>query len=327
MSSAGRRVALANCFRASAQALGMDLKIFAADAVPELSPACALADRAFRVPPCRDPSFIGELVRICDRERIDLVVPTIDTELLALAENRRRFLENGTQVSVSDASAVALARDKLATSEHLRARGVHAPQTWSVSSVLELPDAFSWPMFAKPVGGSSSVGAALATNISSLERMTERHPDLLLQEVVHGDEFTINMYFDFAGVLRATVPHRRIEVRGGEVSKGVTSDDPRLLGIARQFSTAFPPLRGVVCIQVFMQSEADSSPWVTDVNLRFGGGYPLAHAAGGEFTRWLLEERVGRVPSWGNGGFANGLMMLRYDAAVFVRGTSATFQK
>lgn len=318
LSSAGRRVGLLSCLRASGAKLGVSVRVLAADMRPELSAACWRADGSFRVPPCSSPEHGEAVLELCRREAIQLVVPTIDTELLALTHAREALEAAGAWVSVSDEATVALGRDKGAAAELLRERGVAVPRTASVQAVLAEPDAWEWPVFVKPATGSSSIGAGVATSPFDLKLQALKTAGLIVQEMCRGVEYTVNLYFDRETRLRAVVPHERIEVRAGEVSKARTCLDQQLVAVGRAFASVFPPMRGAICIQVFHDTGASASrPILTDINLRFGGGYPLAHAAGAEFTTWLLQERLGLEPEW-NPPLKDGLAMLRYDDAVFV---------
>lgn len=118
-SSAGRRVELMNCFHRDAAALGLDLRVLATDMKPDWSAACQAADRAFAVPSCRSPAFIARMLEIVREETVDLIVPTIDTELLAYAEARDGFMADGCRVMVSAPDVIEIARDKLLTAKHL----------------------------------------------------------------------------------------------------------------------------------------------------------------------------------------------------------------
>ena len=146
----------------------------------------------------------------------------------------------------------------------------------------------------------------------------EERENLIVQELCGGDEYTVNLYFAMDGALTAVVPHRRIEVRDGEVFKGITVKDDRLLAVARSIAECMPGLRGPVCFQAFIERSKDAMPRVTDVNARFGGGYPLAHAAGGTFTTFLLREAMGETLEAGLCEFEDGLIMLRHRSEIFV---------
>jgi carbamoyl-phosphate synthase large subunit len=141
--------------------------------------------------------------------------------------------------------------------------------------------------------------------------------DYLVQEMWDGAEYTVNLFFDQEGDLRCAVPHRRIEVRSGEVSKGRTERVPALMNAAHQLAAALPGARGPLCFQAIVRP--DGSFAVFEINARFGGGYPLAHHAGATFTRWLLEEAL-CSPCTAHDNWREGVTMLRYDAAVFLDG-------
>jgi carbamoyl-phosphate synthase large subunit len=313
ISSAGRRVGMMDCFRADAAHLGIDLSVMATDARPDISPACRLADAAFPVPLCTAPNFPCVLIEICRDNAVDLLIPTIDTELEVLSQHQDRFREVGTEPAVSSPEVVRLARDKLETARRFAAAGIPVPRTAALSGgTLELAD-WNWPLILKPNAGSASRGTILTGSPDAMNR-PKLAEDYIIQEFMVGEEYTVNMFFDREGRLCCAIPHLRHEVRAGEVSKGTTRHHPRLELIARQIADILPGARGPLCFQVIATNK--ESVGVFEINARFGGGYPLAHAAGARFSQWLLEEAAG-IPSCANNDWCEGITMLRYDAAVF----------
>lgn len=310
--SAGRRVALLECFRADARALGLDLRLLAADLAPELSAACAVADVAFRAPRCARPEFTPFLLDLCRRESIDMVVPTIDTELHQLSQLAAPLADLGTRAVISSEKIISLARDKLQTAEVLAQSGIATPRTIELDRLDPGDGTWKWPLVAKPRGGSASIGVR---TISPADLPGLRgDPELIVQERLAGEEHTVNMFFDSSGRLRTVVPHLRIEVRAGEVSKGETVRDTQLTDIGWRLGRILEGSRGVLSYQTKRRSSGE--PVVFEINARFGGGYPLAHRAGACFSKWLLEEAAGLVCSAGD-DWQSGVRMLRYDAAVF----------
>ena len=312
VSSAGRRVGLIECFRRSASAAGIDLRVFACDIEPELSAACYAADRAFAVPRCDDPVFIDSLLDIVTRFGVDLVVPTIDPELAPLAKAAERFRAAGARVHVSPPSVIEVVRDKVRTAEVLAAAGVPVPWTATLETACASLDSLDWPLFLKPSAGSASRGVRIVRRAADLPSAPDE--PMVLQQLLAGPEYTVNMFIDACGVLRSAVGHQRLRVRAGEVEKGRTERDPVLRSLAERIASALPDARGVLCFQLIMDKAL--GPRVFEVNARFGGGYPLAHFAGAEYTRWLLEELVG-LSSTAHDGWRSGALMLRYDAATF----------
>jgi carbamoyl-phosphate synthase large subunit len=312
VSSAGRRVQLLECFRDSAAALAIPMRVVAVDLNPNLSPACHMADARFRVPPCSAINFIPDLLHLCRKEKIEILVPTIDTELMVLSENETRFAEVGCRVVVSLPDVIRLARDKLLTSATIAASGVAVPKTITIAEFKRRPEQLRWPVIAKPNAGSSSIGIVRAARPEEVCAIEEE--DYIVQELWEGREYTVNIFFDREGRLVCAVPHWRIETRSGEVSKGRTEDIAVLRETARKLAACLKGARGALCFQAIVTGNHDCG--VFEINARFGGGYPLAHRAGAKFTTWLLEETLG-LPSTGSDTWKSGVTMLRYDTAVF----------
>ncbi|MDB5525365.1 MAG: hypothetical protein JWM58_3128 [Rhizobium sp.] len=312
VSSAGRRVELIQCFRNSAIEAGLPLHIVTCDVAPEMSSACHMADSAFAVPPCDKDEFTGAIADIARREGVHLIVPTIDPELLPLAIAASEFARFGTKVHVSGEEVINVARDKLETMRVLGQAGVPVPRTVDLDDMRGQHEDWPWPLFVKPKGGSASRLISVVNSIEDLP--AEQSEPMIVQEFLDGPEFTINMFIDASGELRCAVAHRRLRIRAGEVEKGRTERHPALIDIARGIAKALPLARGVLCFQVI--DDRNNGPKVIEINARFGGGYPLVHHAGATFTRWLLEEIAG-LPSTAHDRWREGVLMLRYDAAVF----------
>jgi carbamoyl-phosphate synthase large subunit len=190
--SAGRRVELLQCFRKAAKSLDLDLEVLACDLNASLSSACQTADLAFDVPRCTDPSYVDSVFEICEKNKIHLVVPTIDTELQSLAMAYKRFSSIGTRVHVSPPEVVAIVQDKLETARALAAFGVPVPPTYSLEDVQSSSDGIQWPMFMKPRSGSASRGLQIIHRPEQLP--SNPSEPMILQEFLQGPEFTINTH-------------------------------------------------------------------------------------------------------------------------------------
>jgi carbamoyl-phosphate synthase large subunit len=289
------------------------VRILAGDLNPGLSAACALADASFKLPPVSDPAYAESVVDICRSEGVALVVPTIDPELPPLAQASEALAAVGTRINISSSRVVGIAADKFLTAEVLAAGGVHVPRTSRLLDWLEGRSQIDCPVIAKPRKGSSSVGLHILESKADAKRLADPE-DYVVQERLRGPEYTVNVFVDQAGVLRAAVPHRRLEVRGGEVSKARTERQASIAVEASAIAAALDGMRGALCFQLIM---TDAGPAVFEINARFGGGYPVAHAAGARFSQWLLEESLG-APSTAADDWKDGVQMLRYDAEVFI---------
>lgn len=315
VSSAGRRVALVQHFQTALRELGMHGRVFAAD-LNLASSACHAADHAYSAPLFSTGRFIDEMLALCEREKINLVVPTIDPELSLYAEHRERFAEIGAIVAVSSPQAVAIGADKRETHRWLSGLGLPVPRQASIEQVKANPDDWPTPLIIKPARGSSSIGMRKITHHEELAGLEETD-DMVAESIAPGGEYTIDVYIDRSGKPRCSVPRLRLETRAGEVSKGQTVRDPHLQEIAERIASELPGGFGVINIQIFYD-KASGQTAVIEINARFGGGYPLTHHAGATCTHWLIEDCLGLPISVEPDAWRDGLVMLRYDDAVFV---------
>jgi carbamoyl-phosphate synthase large subunit len=310
ITSAGRRSSLTLGFKESAGPLGW--RVLAAE-VDALAPACALADGAFQVPRVTDPSYISCLLDICREQSVGLIIPTIDTELMVLAENQERFLQAGARAVVSEPRFIEICQDKWKTFQAMGAEGIAVPESWLPEHPFPRP---MDRMFVKPRAGSASLNAFPATP-GSLGHLLTLITDPIIQEFLDGSEVTIDAFLDFQGRPIHFVPRERIRTRGGESIQGVTTDLPELDAWVQGVLEACSRLgaRGPITIQAFMTSRG---PVLTEINPRFGGGFPLARAAGGDYPAWILALHRGETLEPRFGDYKRGLYMTRHYAEIFL---------
>jgi carbamoyl-phosphate synthase large subunit len=313
LSSAGRRVSLLHSLREDLAATGMDGRVIACD-LGWTAPAMHEAAAGFIAPRCTDSAFPSFVAELCAREGVDLVVPTIDTELPIWAQMRGPLAEAGTVVAVSAPAAVEISTDKRKTNEHCRLNNIPCPRQASVAEVLTDRAEWSLPLIAKPARGSAGIGLRRVATWSQLEALVG-DADLVVEETARGSEHTVDVFVDLAGVVHCPVVRRRLEVRSGEVSKAQVMRDGQLESLAVKTVETLPGAYGTLNVQIFSDGQAVS---VIEINARFGGGYPLTWRAGGRFGEWLIREVATGQPPPREPVVAHGLMMLRWDEAVYV---------
>ena len=319
ISSAGRRVELLRGFRRALEAVGAAPgRVLAADC-SWYSSAFHDADEAFLVPRLDDPAFVPRLLELCSEHRVDLIVPTIDTEMPVWVAHRDQFDAIGTTIALSHGDVIASAADKQRTHDWLVAQGFPTVDQTTPAGALAAPDAWTFPLMAKPRFGSAGLGVELVRDTEELALVARRGHELgeiVVQRVAPGVEHTIDLLADRTGRCVCAVPRRRIEVRAGEVSKGVTVRSVVLENLAGRLCEALPGAYGALNVQVFVDDPDRLA--VIEINARYGGGFPLSLEAGADFPRWMLEELRGLPSTASPDGWRAGLVMLRYDAAVFV---------
>lgn len=313
MTCAGRRVELFHAFRRAASKLGLPLEVHAADA-SWLAPVMHLADFSSIVPRVDDASYVSRLLQLVRKKGIDMLVPLIDTDLPKLAAARDRFRKAGCIPLISSAEVVATCRDKIRTYACLKQAGIDTPETWTLADAMKRR-AHRFPYFLKPRQGSASKGSFRIDDMDELRTLGKRVPDAIVQEFVPGIEHTLDVYMGLDGRFRCAVPRRRIEVRGGEVIKAVVVRDGAMIVLGARVAEALGDCMGVITIQLMVTT--GGALRVIEVNPRFGGGVPLAIAAGADFPRWLLQEAMGQTPAIRPDGYTDGVVMLRFDDSVF----------
>lgn len=313
--AAGRRVALVDIFREALGKLDQPGCVLTTD-ITQTSPAFHRGDRQALVPAYRNPNCLTAMLELCRRQNVRLMIPTIDPDLPFLAEHHEQFQAIGVSINLSDRRTIDIAKDKQTTHRWLIEQGFGTVAQAYPQQVLDAPGDWPFPLFCKPVAGSASIGAQRVEDAQTLRLLVQRG-DYIVQRIAPGREYTVDVYVDRQGCCRCTVPRLRLETRGGEVSKGMTVRNEKVMDLARRVAEALPGARGVMNIQIFHDAPSGQTN-VIEINPRFGGGYPLSDRAGATMARWLLEEALGLECTASNEQWQDGLVMLRYDDAVFV---------
>ena len=277
----GRRIELLQAFRNAALVLNKDLKIYGAD-MAGTAPALAYCDYTRKVVAMKDPGYIQNLLDICIADHIDLLIPTIDTDLLVLAENKGKFEAIGTRVMISAPDKIRICRDKNNTSQFFADCGLHAPMP--VNDWKEYKSGF--PAFIKPKDGSSSINAFKVENEEELEVYAGQVEDYIVQPFVSGREYTIDIFCDWDGEPISIVPRERLQVRAGEVLKTRIELDQTMIEEAKVLCAAFKPC-GPMTVQLIR--DAEGIDWYIEINPRFGGGAPLSMKAGARSAEAILK--------------------------------------
>jgi carbamoyl-phosphate synthase large subunit len=309
--SAGRRVELLRLFREAFRELNVEGRILATD-ISRLAPSLSVTDKYFLTPRFDHPDYVPELEKICRGEKIDLVIPLIDPDILILAQNKERLESTGARLAVVDAPAAEITRDKWLTYQFFLDAGVPVPASWTR---LELKN-LQFPLFVKPRSGSASHHTFKINNWEEATFFSNFITDPIFQEFLPGPEITTDVVTSLDGELLGLVSRQRIEVRGGEVSKGITVRNEEILDWCRKIAELLPA-KGPITIQCLMK---EGKPYFTEINARFGGGLPLGVAAGMNAPLVLLKSILG---DYGKPDPATsyevGLYITRCDQSFFLR--------
>ena len=313
--SAGRRVELLSLFRDAYRDLELSGNIVAVDIDP-LAPALRVAQNYYLVPRFDDARYIPCLTEICRREKIKVILPLIDPEIPLLASHRNEFESVGAQVGTVSAEAAELTADKWRTGEFFAGLGLQVPNSW-LPGQLDAGSA-AYPLFIKPRRGSAAKDTFRVSNARELNFFLDYIPQPIVQEFLPGPEITSDVICDPQGEVLAVISRRRIEVRWGEVSKGVTLHCPQIQSACLKIARAVDA-KGPITVQCIMKNER---PYFTEINARLGGGAPLGVQAGSNWPAWFLARAAGLpIQPAPLGSYQEGLFLTRFDTSYFLRET------
>lgn len=309
--SVGRRVELMQAFHNAAHKIGINLEIIGAD-VSTTAPALSFCDYAVRVPKIDNPRYIPFLQDYCRDNRVDALIPTIDTDLLILAQNKNTF--ESTRVVISDPDKVAICRDKRLTGVFFGSCGLHFPEP--VDDYKKYGQRF--PAFIKPKDGSSSINAYKVESEEELITFSEIVPDYIIQPYISGTEYTVDAFCDFDGNPIFITPRIRLAVRAGEVLKTKIDQDETIIAEMQRLIERYKPC-GAITVQL-IRDERTKEDFFIEINPRFGGGAPLSIKAGADSAEMMLRLLSGEKIDYQVKAAENGAIFSRFDQSVRVSG-------
>lgn len=306
----GRRCELVESFKSALTKRGGGT-VYGSDISP-LAPALQVVDRAVIFPKADDPSYSDFLTSFCAKNSISLLIPTIDPDLTRLDSLREEFRKKSpeTRLLLSSTLSIQHARDKNKSKALFEKLGATTPKGYRAND-REL----SFPVFVKPVDGSSGIGAEVVHSPALLLELLQKKPSLMIEEVIEGPEYTVDVLCDFEGKPLIAVPRKRIKVRGGEVTQAVIERSAELEELSKKMAQGFEA-RGPVTLQFRKRSNGDFV--AIELNARMGGGLPLTIAAGADWCGWVLDLAQGKLPNVAGAKITDGMIMTRADRSFFL---------
>lgn len=263
------------------------------------------ADQFYTIPPANSPRYLSTLSAICRRERIQLLIPIIDAELLIIARARERFERRGIAVPLPSAAAVRMCNDKYRTYQFFTEHGIPTVQSWLPTN---LPPHPRFPLVVKPRGGVSSRDVYQADSPTELQWILRRVQQPIIQALLRGQEYTIDVFADYDRRVISAVPRQRLETKAGISVKGVTTHQPLLISWAVRIAKALG-LVGPANIQCFL---TERRVRFLEINPRFSGTLPLTIAAGVNSPHLLLKLLANQRLRSRLGKHRSGVVMVRH---------------
>ena len=310
-SSVGRRVELVQCFREAKEELNIKGTLIGVD-IDELAPAMFFVDKKYIVPRISDKKFIDSIIDICRKENISLIIPTLDTELMIYSKNKHLIeKETGAKVMISDEEVISIVRDKVKTYNFLKTHGFKVPKL--IGEYELKTNRYKFPLFIKPLDGSSSVNNFKINNNEELKFFAKYVPNPMIQEFADGQEYCVDVFTDFEGKLITVCPKVRLAHRGGEITKGKVVKDRAIIEVAKKLVQVLKPI-GEINFDCIKTKEGIS---IIEINGRFAGGSPMSFKAGANSPKKLYELLLGKELQYTD-DYKDGFTVLRFDSAIFI---------
>jgi carbamoyl-phosphate synthase large subunit len=309
ITSVGRRTQLLKYFKKELNGIG---NLVATDC-SNLAPALYISDAYYIVPRIDDPSYIDSIVDICKREKITAILSLIDPELSLLAKYAEEFKEIGVTTIVSPYEVCELWLDKYATATFCQENEFKFPKTYKNFSDFENDlenKEIDFPVFIKPQKGSASLNINKARNMEQAKVIFESSEDMIIQEFLDGQELGIDVYVDMISkeVVSIFIKEKTV-MRAGETDKGKSIKSETLFKIIKDLVTR-AGLVGPIDIDVF---DVDGEYYISEINPRFGGGYPLAYECGANFPKYIINNLKGIANASEIGNYEENVYMLKHD--------------
>lgn len=289
-----------------------DGKIVATD-MSELAPAVYEADVFYKVPRMTEPGYIDQIFEICKKEQIRGVLTLIDPELSLLAKHKEDFAKLGVTVIGSAYDLCERCLNKWEMYRWLVQHGYNCAKSYVDKDKFfkDVEDGkISYPVFVKPVCGSASIAISKVYDKETVELLFARSNDLMIQEFLDGQEIGADCYIDMiSGELVSVFTKKKLLMRAGETDKAVSFKDEKLFALIERFVKE-NGFSGQIDIDIF---DIGGMYYISEVNPRFGGGYPHAYLCGCNHMQLIKNNLQGKTNAKNVGNYEEGVYMMKYN--------------
>lgn len=307
--SAGTRNKVVQYFKNALEGRG---NVIATDC-SSLAPAIYDADKHYIVPRMDAPGYINVILEICRKEQINGVLSLIDPELSLLAEHENDFHTVGTTVIGSSYDLCEMSLDKYRMYEWLTVHGYQCAKSYMDKDAFFVDveaRKISYPVFVKPARGSASIAISKVYDKETVELLFAHEEGVMIQEYLDGQEIGADVYIDMvSGEVVSIFTKKKLKMRAGETDKAISFKDDRLFELIRKFVLE-AGYRGQIDIDIF---DIDGNYYISEVNPRFGGGYPHAYESGSDHMKLILENLDGKVNQNVIGQYRENIYMMKYN--------------
>ena len=313
--SSGTRNKVVQYFKAALKDKG---RVICTD-MSNLAPSIYESDQFYTVPRMTAPGYIDVILDICKKEKIDGVLSLIDPELSLLAENKERFAAVGTTVIGSTYELCEMSLDKFQMFRWLTEHGYRCAKSYIDKEAFFADVAAGnakYPVFVKPARGSASIAISKVYDRETIELLFAHSDGLMIQEFLDGQEIGADVYIDMNSHRVVSIfTKKKILMRAGETDKAVSFQDEKLFALIKQFAEE-AGYTGQIDIDLF---QVDGEYFISEVNPRFGGGYPHAYECGCNHMELIVNNLEGKTNDGRIGQYEEGIYMMKYNEVMVRR--------
>lgn len=277
------------------------------------APAIYEADKYYIVPRITEPGYINIIFDICKKESITGIFSLIDPELSLLAMHKNDFSKLGVSVIGSDYKLCEMSIDKIQMYEWLTNHGYNTAKSYiDIDEFKKDYNAcnIKFPVFVKPIRGSASIAISKVEDMETLDLLFRHSDNLMIQEFLNGQEIGADVYIDLiSGEVVSIFTKKKIVMRAGETDKAVSFKDAKLFKLIEKFVTEVG-YRGQIDIDIF---NIDGKYYISEVNPRFGGGYPHAYESGCNHMKFIVANLLGKQNKKNIDNYESNIYMMKYN--------------
>ena len=281
-----------------------------------LAPAIYEADKFYIVPKITDSEYINIILNICKKENIDGILSLIDPELSLISKNIEKFKEIDVTFIGSSYDCCEIALDKMKMCNLCNKNGFRTARSWNKLSEFKLAldnNEVTFPVFVKPQCGSASIAISKVENLQTIELLfanQKENEELMIQEFMDGQEIGADVYIDMLSHEVVSIfLKKKLKMRAGETDKAVSFKSEELFTLITNF-VKIAGFTGQIDIDIF---DVDGKYYISEVNPRFGGGYPHAYECGVNHMELIINNLNGKVNKNIIGQYEENKYMMKYN--------------
>ena len=313
--SAGTRNKIVQYFKKELEGSGT---VIATDC-SNLAPAIYEADKYYIVPRINDPGYIEIIIDICKKEKIDTLISLIDPELSLISKNIEKFRQINVNPIISDYDKVEMCFDKYKMYEFLTNNNFRIIKSYIDKETFykDLDEnKIKFPVFVKPVKGSASLNINKVNSKEELEDIWKASENLMIQEFMNGQEYGADVYIDMiSNELVSIFIKKKLKMRAGETDKSVSAKNQELFELIKKFVKK-AGFKGIIDIDIF---EVNNKYYISEVNPRFGGGYPHAYECGVNVPKMIINNIKGNKNEEQIGNYQEDIYMMKYNEIKIIK--------